>query len=323
MRALVIGLGQNGRLMCERLISEGIPFRSVIRRSSSSVGYARQSGIPSAQLISQSVFSAEVLVEIYSNFPFTHIFNFAANSFVQDSGDHFKSYIESNSGITWELLKFLKKMPDIWMLQPLSCEILIGSPTSEDDLPLYFAPRNAYGLSKLVDLHSCSIERQNSGSQIFSPILFNHESRLRPEQFFSRKVLKFLKDTSKSSSELQIFNTASVRDWGSAPEYIGMLLSAAPDRLIGQPLLGTGHGMTIETFIDHAITALSLKAEKRTEDGLLRWFGEGWQITEANRDPRDEARIVVANRTMVATAFGRAPKIFGAELVRQLAQDVI
>jgi GDPmannose 4,6-dehydratase len=323
MRALVIGLGQDGRLMSEKLIAEGVEFRVIMRRSSFSVSLVSNYGIPVENILTRLIISADMLEDLHQDFAFTHIFNFAANSFVQESNDHFRDYIQANSFITWELLKFVRRMPEIWMMQPLSSEILVDTPRSEADISRCVAPRNAYGLSKLIDMHSCSIERNLLGLQIFSPIVFNHESRLRPAQFFTRKVLAFLRTEFRKTQELRIFNAASVRDWGSAPEYIDIFLQAARSRLCGSPLLGTGFGLSVEAFVDHALSWLDMDNVKWQENGLLRWRGSDWQITEVNRDLKDASRVVVANRDAVEGAFGCAPMIFGTELVRQLALDVI
>jgi|TARA_B110000090_G_scaffold119169_1_gene132629 GDPmannose 4,6-dehydratase len=323
MKALVIGLGQDGRLMLKQLLADGLPFRSLIRRSSSSVALAAESGIPTENILSCSIISAELLADLHRGFAFTHIFNFAANSFVQASNDNFRDYIDANSGITWELLKFLKREPETWMMQPLSSEILNDIPRDEADLNRCIEPRNAYGLSKLVDLHSCAIERQVSGVRILSPIVYNHESRLRPAQFFSRKLLNYLQAGDSRPPELRIYNCASVRDWGSAPEYMKILLDAAARGLSGTPLLGTGYGLTVERFVDHTLDTLGLTVEKQLKKGLLCWRGDGLNILEVDRDPADAERVVIANREMVERFFGRAPQIFGADLVRELVHNEI
>lgn len=323
MKVLILGLGQDGQLMSELLQQRGIPFRAVIRRSTGSVLRVAETGIPTENILSRPVISVEMLEDVYKSFPFTHIFNFAANSFVQDSSDNFRDYIDANSRITWELLKYVKRVPDTWMMQPLSCEILVDMPHDESDLNRCIQPRNAYGLSKLVDLHSCAIERATSGSNILSPILYNHESRLRPAQFFSRKLLDYLLAGRSRPAELRIFNCVSIRDWGSAAEYMEILLSAAERRLSGTPLLGTGHSMSVEMFVDYAIACLEIKCEKRLENGLLTWVGEGLKIVEMDRDPIDAERIVVANRDMVERFFGYAPRVFGQRLVSELATNQI
>ncbi|MCF7993480.1 MAG: GDP-mannose 4,6-dehydratase [Chromatiaceae bacterium] len=309
--------------MSELLLASELDFRALIRRSSSSVTMAKQSGVPADRIISCSIISGDMLEELHRQFPFTHVFNFAANSFVQDSSDYFRDYIDANSGITWEILKFIKRRPDTWLMQPLSCEVLSDTPRHEADIARCLAPRNAYGVSKLVDLHCCAIERAVSGLRILSPIVYNHESRLRPSQFFSRKLVAYLQGGAEKPSALRIFNTASVRDWGSAPEYMSILFQAASSGLTGSPLLGTGHGLSVEAFVDHAIAAYGVVVDKWVDNGLMRWKGEGLDIVECDRDPDDAARIVIANRAMVGAFFGCAPDVHGAELVRQLVHDVI
>jgi GDPmannose 4,6-dehydratase len=323
MKVLVIGLGQDGRLMSEKLLEKGIPFRVLIRRSSNSVDLAEKSGIPIEYIVSCSAVTAEILENIWQQFEFTNIYNFAANSFVRDSCDYFKDYIEANSGITWELLKFLRREPKIWMMHPLSSEILSDTPLDDEDIGRCIEPRNAYGLAKLVDLHSCAIERQVAGLRLLTPIIYNHESRFRPPQFFTRKLLNYLQDGASRADELRIYNCASVRDWGSAPEYMDMLLAAGNSDRVGCPLLGTGFRMNVEQFVDYALKALSFSVDKSSKDGLLHWTGAGIRIVEDSQDSVDANRVVIANRQMVEDFFGYAPKIFGANLVNKLAYNEI
>lgn len=321
MKPLIVGFGQDGRLMAEELMSSSVPFLVVIRRSSTSVQASQTSDVPASKFVSCSVLNAEFLEELYQKFEYTHIFNFAANSFVQDSGDQFRQYIELNSGITWELIKFAKRHPEVWMLQPISCEILSSTPSGYAELGRFISPRNAYGLSKLVDLHSCEIERSVAGVKILTPILFNHESKHRPAQFFTRKVINYLHQKPENRGELKIANCKSVRDWGSAAEYMSILLGAAQQQLSGTALLGTGCGLTVEQFVDHSLAALGSPFEKKIVDGLIEWQGRDIKIRETQRSVEDARRIVTANVEMVIAKFGKAPMIFGSELVRRLVLD--
>lgn len=315
MSYVIIGLGQDGFLAAKALKKENIPFCILTRRSMRlSEILDKNVEIKSHVTYTESI-ELEDLIKLYRSFKFSNILNFAANSFVQDSRLNFKNYTLSNSNIIWEIIKFLKVEPEVNLFHPLSSEILSSSVSSE------FVPRNAYGLSKLIDYHSCRIAGEQENLNIHNCILFNHESIYRPNQFFTKKIIRFLND--KITSEISIYNAKSYRDWGYAPEFIDLILGKKPPKGFKLSQLGTGKLMSVEEFIDCALEVLRITFDKIEKNGLLSWTTQHMKINEISRDVADKDRVVKANPNLVRATFSRIPIISQENLVETLVRDYL
>jgi len=315
MRYLIIGLGQDALLSALKLFEEGSQFKIIVRRSQSVSNKLKVFTKLTNHIQYIDNIDAAELLKIYNDFPFDEILNFAANSYVQDSKDNFATFIESNSGIVWEILKFLHIYPNVSFFHPLSSELYDkGSVDS-------FFPRNSYGLSKLVDYHSCRLAAEYQELKITNCVLFNHESYFRPEHFFTKKIIKALLEP--KIIDLKVYNAKSQRDWGYAPEFIEMILDR--DRAKGFNLyqLGTGELMSVENFIDEVLKVVKLDFSKKEKNGLIEWRSSCLNITEEVRSIKDQNRIVSANKKLVKASFGKLPKIHTKRLVSKLIKDHI
>jgi len=313
MSYLIISFGQDGYITAQKLYKMKIPFMVLARRSQSVSEKLNRSPHLKNFVVYSEIIDISTLIEIKKTFGFEEILNFAANSFVQDSITNFKSYVNNNSSIVWEILKFLQFEPSISYFHPLSSEILSDSANGD------FKPRNSYGLGKLIDYHSCRISAETHSLNICTCIMFNHESKYRPDQFFTKKIIKGLFD--KSISTLNIYNSKSYRDWGYAPEFIDLILNRPRSNGFQLTQLGTGFSMTVEDFVDHAFNHMSLDFEKNEVNGLLRWRSATLNINEQSRDIKDASRIKVAECEEVKKSFKRLPDIHTSSLVRQLMDD--
>ena len=125
---------------------------------------------------------------------------------------NFSQYLDSNTKILINLISLCNQNKNYWLYHPLSSEILEKGKSKFNIIK----PRNAYGISKATELYISKIA-ESKGIKIFYPILFNHESCFRTGKFFTSKLLLFL--LKKNKKELHIWNTTSIRDWGSGFEY--------------------------------------------------------------------------------------------------------
>lgn len=313
MKYLIIGLGQDGLLTAKALERNNIPFLIITRRSMRISRYLELNPYYKNYVKYIDWLGMHDLIEIYKTFKFTHITNFAANSFVQDSSLNFKQFIDTNSSVVWEILKFLKLEPSIYFFHPLSSEIL--SSRCEQSLE----PRNAYGLAKLIDLHSCRLAADTNSLNVHNSILFNHESKYRSNQFFTKKIINLLCD--KTGSNASIYNAKSQRDWGYAAEYVDIILSKENSKGYELTQLGTGTLMSVEQFIDAALHVLNISFDKTEKLGLLSWRTDKTTITEVSRDEKDQNRVLKANIDLVSAGFGKVPQISQQNLVKKLIKD--
>jgi GDPmannose 4,6-dehydratase len=82
-------------------------------------------------------------------------------------------------------------------------------------------PVNPYGLSKASGFAMIRMFRQIYGVHAASGIVFNHESYLRPDHFFIKKVIKSALLISEGKMEqLHVGNIDIRRDFGDAREYV-------------------------------------------------------------------------------------------------------
>lgn len=319
MRYLIIGFGQDAILMARQLCSLGCEYRILMRRSSGISKKIEINGIDRSKVVYSEDIDEIALLRLYSNFPYTHVFNFAANSFVQESGLRFMSFMQNNSTILWSLMRVFELTQGFWIFHPLSSEILDyeGYKASKK---IMLKPRNAYGLAKAADLLSCDIFREKAQGQIHACILFNHESSYRAAQFFTKKVCNYFRGGGDQRT-LEIFNAKSQRDWGSAKEFVTLIQQSAVASFDGTSMLGTGTLLSVEQFIDECFRVLSEDVEKSVVDGLILWRSSRFTVTECDRDEFDEKRVVKADPLYVVPAFGSMPSIHGFKLVKGLLNE--
>jgi GDPmannose 4,6-dehydratase len=322
MKALLLGLGQNTIILSKIMTKNNIEHYIVARRSSGVIAKLTASGIETQKVIFLSEIIGTKLLEIYSRYQFTHIFNFAANSFVQDSAFNFSYFIQNNSFLLFELLNVCKKIPDLWLFHPLSSEILHSSSRQQESMSLQLGPRNAYGLSKTLEYHTCRMMHEQHAMNINYCVMFNHESQFRSQQFFSKKVINFLTNLNpKQTNQLEIYNCSSMRDWGSAYEYMNLIYGSANRKRCGETMLGTSHLMTVEDFIDLCLIELNLDTQKTVSDGLLTWRGPSFMISEKARNNEDAQRILKADPERVFASFSTNPEVYGKKLIQELLNE--
>ena len=319
MKFLILGLGQDAILMSRHMQEHGYDYRFLCRRSSAVADKIDRCGLNTNSVLYSEVIDETTLLRTHAGFEFTHVFNFAANSFVQDSKTNFESFLLNNSSILWSLLRFQSLVKDVWVFHPLSSEILGSSPIHGiGDVDI--RPRNAYGFAKASDYYACDIFREQGNGLLHSCILFNHESSLRPSQFFTKKVCNYFR-AEKQATELKIYNAKSQRDWGSASEYMGLILKSATSKFNGVSMLGTGELMSVEYFIDTCFSLKNERFEKTEHQGLLLWKSENFEVREVARDLADFERSICADSSSVFAAFNERPVIRGRALIEGLLNE--
>jgi GDPmannose 4,6-dehydratase len=189
------------------------------------------------------------------------VYNFAANSFLNDCWDN----PEANADVTGigvlRLLESVKECNNkIKIFQSSSSEMfgrITETPVNEKSL---FQPKTQYGCSKLFAHWMCKNYRDYYNMFICSGILFNHESERRSNQFVTRKITQGVaKIYLGLEKEINLGNLDIKKDWGYAPDYVeGMWLSmqhSTPDDYI----FCTGIQRTIRDFLNEAFNCINIQ----------------------------------------------------------------
>jgi GDPmannose 4,6-dehydratase len=86
-----------------------------------------------------------------------------------------------------------------------------------------FYPSSRYAVAKLFAYWITVNYREVYGIYAFNGILFSHESPRRVEAFVTRKITRYLSNTSQGLDNcLYVGNLNSLRDWGHAKDYVRM-----------------------------------------------------------------------------------------------------
>ncbi len=315
MKILLIGFGQDAKILTVILREKKINFKVFVKPSTDLSKFVPRY-IKRDEVIFGDALDFNNLIEATKKFRFTHLFNLAANSYAQFSSINFAQYLNSNTKILINLISLSMQYKNLWIYHPLSSEILDYSKKKGNIIK----PRNAYGVSKAAEYYIAQIA-QTKGVKIFYPILFNHESCFRTGKFFTSKLLLFL--LKKNKNVLHIWNTNSIRDWGSGFEYMKEVLNAAKPYKVGTGELGTAKPYSVKEFVNLTLEVLKIKYEVlKKKNNLIVWnLKDGRKIIEKERDIADEKRILTANRANVGKTFGRNNFINGKDLIKALIKE--
>jgi len=314
MRGLIIGFGQDAKLLAIALQKKGIDYKILSKPSTVLTPFIPDL-IKKKHLLYGDGTDLHCLLEYYKKYKFTHIYNVAGNTFSQSSNTNFYQYLNSNTQILTNIIAIAENNNNLWVYHPLSSEIL-ASNTHKN----LIHPRNAYGVSKTAEYY-ISIVANTNGANIFYPVLFNHESFFRSKKFFSSKLISFLIE--RQGRVLEIWNTNSSRDWGSARQYMDLILSASIKNKTGFGHLGTSKMYTVAEMVKFCLRHLKIKyKESKTNKNLMHWkLEDGRSIIEKDRDLNDAKRVVKANTKEVNQAFGKHKLIHGKELINILFKE--
>lgn len=334
MKILICGgFSQDSQVLLNILKDVNYDIDLIARRSSGNIPKSISKLVieKKINLIYQDLINTYELAKIVEDGSYTHIFNFASNSFVQNSNSDIHNCIKENNAITYNILNAIKNASSSpWLMHPLSSEIF-GNPTEiPQNENTVINPINAYGISKVSDMFLCDLYEKNFDLKIFRPILYNHESIYRGRQFFSKKVFNFAIKLQQSNFDiknpLEFYNATSKRDWGYAEEYCSIFFEAAKKNITGKYILGTGKSISVEDFIDTVFNCFEIKFKKViNSNGLLEFYDKNNKIiaVELSRDPIDEGRRLVADNRLIKETFNIKEFSMGIEAIKKLHNDYL
>lgn len=261
--ALICGIsGQDGTYLANFLINKGYTVWGTSRDAQGSSFYNLINiGIKDyVQLLSMDPEDfRSVLVALNKSKP-DEIYYLAGQSSV---GLSFEQPAETIQSITLGTLNILEacKMynKDIKIYSAGSSECFgdtYGIPANE---LTPFKPHSPYAVAKSSAFWLVNNYRNAYNLYACTGILFNHESKIRPNRFVTQKIISTALRISKGSDEkLNLGRLDISRDWGWAPEYVEamwlMLQLEKPEDFI----IATGETNSLENFVSVTFSKLSL-----------------------------------------------------------------
>lgn len=128
-------------------------------------------------------------------------------------------------------------------------------------------PINIYGISKAAALFTCKYYRENYKIFISVGILYNHESSLRKETFFTKKITKFISDVINGSTDRLILSSLDQKiDMGFAEDYVVAMWKILSLDKSDDFIISTGFGRTLREFVNSAFLELNLDYKEYVDE---------------------------------------------------------
>ena len=211
------------------------------------------------------------IMALFEKYRPDEIYNLAAQSSVGLSFNQPIVTVRFNTISVLNMLECIKMInPKIKFYQASSSEMfgrVSQLPITED---YYFYPQSPYAISK-ASAHWIAVNYRDSyGLFTTCGILFNHESFLRSDNFFVKKVIRTAIAISKdNASELRVGNIDIKRDFGYAPKYVEamwlMMQQEKPDNFI----VCSGKSVSLREIIHYVFEKMNISADKLIIDQSL------------------------------------------------------
>ena len=273
MKAVITGIsGQDGAYLANELLLEGFQVIGTTRNL-----HSRPIGLEYLKIKNEIHFvniqlENKIEVEIFlKKYKPEFIFHLAAVSSVSYSFKNPEETIFFNLKSTLNLLEAIRLFsPSTRLYQAASSEMFGYSnslPIKEDTL---HNPKSPYAVSKSACYNLVKNYRESYGIYASSGILFNHESVLRRDGFFIKKLIKSCLDIINGKvNEIKFGNLEVKRDFGFAPDYVKAMIQMMkidnPDDFI----ICSGEAVCLEDIVIHLFNYLNIDLDKIKVDKEL------------------------------------------------------
>jgi GDPmannose 4,6-dehydratase len=192
------------------------------------------------------------------------VYNFAAQSSVGDSFKDPKTTISFNINSVLNLLEAIREVSDKTKFYQASSSETFGKvdtlPVTEKT-PLH--PLSPYAVSKASAHYMTVNYRESYGLFACCGILFNHESYLRPENYFIKKIIReALNIKEEKQDKLEVGNIDLKRDFGYAPEYVKAMWLMMQQAKPADFLVCSSKSYTLKDILNYVFDRLEINKNK-------------------------------------------------------------
>ena len=211
------------------------------------------------------------VIRIFQKYKPNEIYNLAAQSSVGLSYEQPIGTFYFNTASVNNILEAIRlTSPFVKMYQASSSEMYGSVSHMPIDLNTSLCPISPYGISKAASYLMTKTYRDAYGVFVCNGILFNHESFLRSDNFFIKKVIKnalMIKD--RKIDKLVVGNLAVKRVFGYAPKYVEamwmmMQLDRADDFIIC-----SGVSIKLRDIVEYIFDKIGINKKLIFEDNKL------------------------------------------------------
>lgn len=321
-RALVTGAtGQDGRYLCEFLLTQGYAVHGMARPSTAERELAPQVTWHEAD-ITDGCRIRDLVSEVAPH----EIYNLAAQSHVGKSFQQPGLTFAVNAAGTLNVLEAARAV-GCKFYQASTSELFgdIAPPHNEHS---GFSPQSPYAVAKLAAHYAAANYRQAYGLFVCNGILFNHESPRRGPEFVTRKITRAVAEFACGRvAPLMLGNLDAKRDWGHAFDYVRgmwmMLQQSDPDDYV----LATGETHSVRHLVDTAFDCIGWSIRWKNAHGGLaaRGYHDDRVVVAVSQENRRPAEVpaLCGDARKARDVLGWAPTFtFKALVADMVAADL-
>lgn len=292
-KALITGItGQDGAYLSKLLLEKGYEVTGLTRSYSVGSFYKLEylGILDSISIIECDLLDFSNILNLITKIMPDEIYNLSAQSSVGNSFSQPIGTFQYNTISVLNMLESIKIVnKDIKFYQASSSEMFgkVKNLPINEDTPMH--PLSPYAISK-ASAHWLSVNYRESYS-IFSccGILFNHESFLRSDNFFIKKVINDSLDIHFNKKDvLSVGNIDIKRDFGYSPKYVEamylMMQQDEPEDFI----ICSGESISLREVIFYTFDKLNINHEKLVIDRTLYRPTEISDIYGSNKKAKEK-----------------------------------
>lgn len=199
------------------------------------------------------------------------IYNLAAQSSVSLSFQHPLNTLQYNCMSVLNLLELIKiSHRKIKFLQPVSSDMYGGNNILPVNEMSNIIPTSPYAISKALAYWTVKNYRDAYSMFCSNAILFNHESYLRSNNFFIKKVINSaILIKNNRMSDLKLGNIDVKRDFGYAQEYVKAMWLILQSDIPDDYCICSGVSISLREIVEYVFDKLNISRDKITIDAKL------------------------------------------------------
>lgn len=180
-----------------------------------------------------------------------------------DYESQFDSVLNVNIGSVHTVLEHIRFNPGCRFIYASSAKVFGNPLPSLVDESSFKTNHCLYSISKNAAFDLIDYYRNKYGLFASVAFLFNHESELRPDDFFIPKMLSCLAASLKNPTHFAEINTLNFFcDWGSAEEFMDIVVDVIERAPSEDFVLATGNSTYARNLVKHLFDNYGLRYEK-------------------------------------------------------------
>lgn len=277
--ALITGItGQDGAYLSEFLLNKNYKIYGFVREQDNYLNLEYLKIKNKINFLEINLLDFEQVKNNINIIKPDEIYNFAAQSSVGLSYNEPYNTINFNVNSTLNFLETIRLSSlsgeQIKLFQPSSSEMY----GKQENLPINESFKfnslnnNPYAISKIAAHELCILYRRLYKLFVSCGIMFNHESYLRGNNFFVKKVIRESLEIKDGKRDfLFVGNLDSKRDFGFASEYVKAMWLMLQHNIPDDYVIASGKSISLRDIIYYVFDKLNINKNKiKIDKSLLR-----------------------------------------------------